>query len=182
MNVEPPSDEVWREVEAMVENQRSALLAWLRRRGVRSFADQCDVLQNIKVRLARWLSRKKREPSGGTALVATGLIRTAMRRLIVDRHRHCQRIPQASSDGIEGIPWAGDTQCRQTDLADNVAQALLAVPEADASLIRLAYFEGISQAELSQRFGVCPGTISRRIDRILQQLRRASEQQGGLHA
>lgn len=181
MSVDPPSDEVWCEVEATVENQRFALAAWLRRRGLR-FEDQVDLLQDVKVRVANWLTRKARGLGEGATVVAPGLVWTAMKRLIIDRQRYLQRLPHENVDEIEAIALLEDMPSQQVVLAETVAKALMAVSESDASLIRLAYLEGVTHAELSQRFGVCLGTISRRINRILQQLRRTSEQQGGLHA
>jgi RNA polymerase sigma-70 factor (ECF subfamily) len=57
----------------------------------------------------------------------------------------------------------------------DVAHALSRIPEAHREVLTLAYFEGLSQREISRRTGIPLGTIKSRTTAALKILRRAME-------
>jgi RNA polymerase sigma-70 factor (ECF subfamily) len=54
-----------------------------------------------------------------------------------------------------------------------VAQALARIPKEHREVLTLAYFEGLSQREISQRTGVPMGTIKSRTTAALKRLHRS---------
>jgi RNA polymerase sigma-70 factor (ECF subfamily) len=57
----------------------------------------------------------------------------------------------------------------------DVARALSRIPEVHREVLTLAYFEGLSQREISQRTGVPLGTIKSRTTAALKRMRQAME-------
>ena len=55
----------------------------------------------------------------------------------------------------------------------DVATALTRIPEEHREVLTLAYFEGLSQREISQRTGIPLGTIKSRITAALKRLHRS---------
>jgi RNA polymerase sigma-70 factor (ECF subfamily) len=55
----------------------------------------------------------------------------------------------------------------------DVARALSRIPEEHREVLTLAYFEGLSQREISQRTGIPLGTIKSRTTVALKRLRRS---------
>ena len=60
--------------------------------------------------------------------------------------------------------------------------ALESLPEEQLRLVRLAFFDGLSHAEVAQRTGLPLGTVKSRIRLAFSRLRRALEANGVVEA
>ncbi|KQU53387.1 RNA polymerase subunit sigma [Bosea sp. Leaf344] len=80
--------------------------------------------------------------------------------------------PQAEPDRLM------DAQQREEALR----LALGSLPEEQLSLVRLAFFEGLSHAEVAERTGLPLGTVKSRIRLAFSRLRRALEAEGVVEA
>jgi len=162
-------EDVWRLVLHAIEPQKPELLAFLRKKGIRDALDQESYLHDLMVRLVQYA--RNRLPSSGAAgsdqVLETPLIWATLRNLFIDDYRRLQRWKGELPDGLavrdeEGLPM---------EQTEQVAAAMSLLSESDALLIRQVFFEGCQLVELSQRMQRCPGTISRRLKRIIESLR-----------
>jgi RNA polymerase sigma factor (sigma-70 family) len=102
------------------------------------------------------------------ASFATWLYRITRNRA-ADVNRRRQARPQAAGENpLRGIP-GGQEREASVDGWD-VARALSRIPEEHREVLILAYFEGMSQREISRRTGVPLGTIKSRTTAALKRL------------
>jgi RNA polymerase sigma-70 factor, ECF subfamily len=105
------------------------------------------------------------------ASFATWLYRVTRNRA-VDLNRRRQVRPQsAGEDWLQAVPGGPEPEA-SIDGWD-VAEALSRIPEKHREVLTLAYFEGLSQREISQRTGVPLGTIKSRTTAALKRLHRS---------
>jgi RNA polymerase sigma-70 factor, ECF subfamily len=105
------------------------------------------------------------------ASFATWLYRVTRNRA-VDLARRRQARPQSSGDNwLQAIPGGPEPEA-SVDGWD-VARALSRLPEEHREVLTLAYFEGLSQREISRRTGVPLGTIKSRTTAALKRLHRS---------
>jgi RNA polymerase sigma factor (sigma-70 family) len=105
------------------------------------------------------------------ASFATWLYRITRNRA-VDLNRRRQVRPQfAGDDRLRAIPGGPEPEA-SVDGWD-VAEALSRIPEEHREVLTLAYFEGLSQREISRRIGVPLGTIKSRTTAALKRLHRS---------
>lgn len=75
---------------------------------------------------------------------------------------------------LERIPAGGasvESQVQQNLDRERIMRALATLPESQKEVILLAYYEGFSQSEMSERLGLPLGTIKTRVRLAMQKLR-----------
>jgi RNA polymerase sigma-70 factor (ECF subfamily) len=94
--------------------------------------------------------------------------------------RHSSR--RASDDALAFLPGTGDIAEQAGARADAVyvRAALAALPDTQREAITLAYFGGLSHAEIAERLGVPFGTVKGRIRLGMTKLRLAFEPSPGM--
>ncbi len=136
-----------------------------------------EITQDVMVTL--WLKADLFDPSKAAA--ATWLYRIARNRR-VDRQRrerlsfrdtadYVQDLIDTQSDGPETI---ADVQGRD----DGVRIAMQALPQDQRALVEMAFFDGLSHAQIAALTGVPLGTVKSRIRLAFSRLRRLLERQG----
>jgi RNA polymerase sigma-70 factor, ECF subfamily len=102
------------------------------------------------------------------ASFATWLYRVTRNRAVdLDRRRRVR--PQSAGESSLRVVPGGPEPEASIDGWD-VARALSRIPEEHREVLTLAYFEGLSQREISQRTGVPLGTIKSRTTAALKRL------------
>jgi RNA polymerase sigma-70 factor, ECF subfamily len=113
-----------------------------------------------------WRAAASFDPS--RASFATWLYRVTRNRA-VDLSRRRQARPQSAGENPLRAVRGGPEPEASIDGWD-VARALSRIPEEHREVLTLAYFEGLSQREISQRTGVPLGTIKSRTTAALKRL------------
>jgi RNA polymerase sigma factor (sigma-70 family) len=116
-----------------------------------------------------WQGAGSFDPS--RASFATWLYRLTRNRAVDLARRRQVRPQSAGEDRLREIPGGPEPEA-SVDGWD-VAQALSRIPEEHREVLTLAYFEGLSQREISQRTGVPLGTIKSRTTAALKRLHRS---------
>jgi RNA polymerase sigma-70 factor (ECF subfamily) len=106
------------------------------------------------------------------ASFATWLYRIARNRAVDMARKRRLRPTSVGEDPLQIIPATSENPEASVDSWD-VARALSLIPEAHREVLTLAYFEGLTQREISQRTGVPLGTIKSRSTAALKRLYRA---------
>jgi RNA polymerase sigma-70 factor (ECF subfamily) len=146
----------------------SLILRILRDRG-----EAEDVLQEVFVRV--WDRAESYSPALGTP--SSWLVRVARNRAI-DRLRS-RHVRAKLSDPIASAPPAVDetmtadpeARASHEQRRSAVRAALEELPHEQRILVDAAYFEGFTQSELAEKFGVPLGTVKTRIRAAMQALR-----------
>jgi RNA polymerase sigma-70 factor (ECF subfamily) len=141
----------------------------------RSIAE--EITQDVMVTL--WLKADLFDPSKAAA--ATWLYRIARNRR-VDRQRRERLTFRDPADYVqdlvdtqsEGPETTADVQGRD----DSVRRALQALPQDQHALVQMAFFDGLSHAQIAALTGVPLGTVKSRIRLAFARLRRLLERQG----
>ena len=116
-----------------------------------------------------WQAAASFDPS--QASFATWLYRITRNRS-VDLNRRRQARPQSAGDTQLHTVRGGPEPETGVDGWD-VARALSRIPEEHREVLTLAYFEGLSQREISRRTGIPLGTIKSRTTAALKRLHRS---------
>ncbi|MBA3317277.1 MAG: sigma-70 family RNA polymerase sigma factor [Gemmatimonadales bacterium] len=117
----------------------------------------------------------RRSPAS-TWLVMIARCRT-LDRLRVRKRRANQAVAYSAvsaldrEDGSTADEMAG-TQPRGDDWPSGLAGALAALPAEQQKVVQMAFFAGLSQAEIARQIGIPLGTVKTRIRLALQKLRR----------
>jgi len=150
----------------------SSLLFTILIRIVRNEKEAEDLLQEIFVRVwekagsfnetlgppSVWLSRIARNLA--IDRLRSGIFRTREKEEDLDNHFQLQ-------DGGDGPDQAAIQSQQRTE----VAEALAALPPEQRELIECAYFQGYTQSELAEHFGIPLGTVKTRIRAGMSALR-----------
>lgn len=127
-----------------------------------------DVLQQVLLEV--WQRSESYDPSRSGLL--TWVLTIARSRAIDELRR---RIPEPI-DPASAIERATESHAADSE-ADGlleqwrIAAMLERLPHEEAGLLRLRFYEGLSQSEIAERTGVAPGTIKTRMVNGLRQLR-----------
>jgi RNA polymerase sigma-70 factor (ECF subfamily) len=136
-----------------------------------------DATQEVFV--AAWRARERFDPTRGPLVGwLTGIARNKVKGALRDTGRH--PVPAAGTADLAAAPGAASTAAFASThdevdaLADRlvVARSLRALPERAASVVRLAYLEGLSHQEVADRLAMPLGTVKSDIRRGLERLRR----------
>lgn len=99
----------------------------------------------------------------------------------LDQKEQLLSIDAFDTEDGNGVDYIPDKKENVADTAinrlmwDKLHDCLSALSEEEQTLIRQHYFEGISQVELSEKYGVNQSSISRKISKILLKLKKLME-------
>jgi len=156
-------------------DRHAAAVFGLARRMLARVEDAEEVVQDVFAQVWRDATRYAEE----RASVAGWIVMLARTRAI-DRLRARRARPDLEH-GVEPsiappLP-AGDRSPEQTASAAEdgrkVKQALASLPEAQRTLVELAYYEGLTHSEIAERTGVPLGTVKTRLRTAMATLRSA---------
>ncbi len=137
--------------------------------------DAEEVVQDVFAQVWRQATRYE----GARATVAGWIVMLARTRAIDRVRARNARPDQAAAvdpDAIAPISAAGpdpETVTLSAEDARGVQRALDRLPEAQRSLVDLAYYEGLTHAEIAARTGVPLGTVKTRLRTAMMTLRDA---------
>ena len=133
--------------------------------GDATLSEEC--VQDVFVAL--WRRAADFEPN--RARLTTWLFVVARNRA-VDLGRQKARRPEVRDD-LEPAGSAADPAdlAAEQDEAQRVAEAMAELPEEQLAVLRLAYFDGLSHAEIAARTGIPLGTVKGRMRLALERLR-----------
>jgi len=131
-----------------------------------------DVVQEAFIGI--WNQAGRFEFSKGRPI---GWIIMIARRRAIDRIRKCQAHDRAElrfreSNGC--TRFAGDDvqqEAAHSDVTAHFRELLARLPEAQAAIVRLTFYGGLSQREIARREGVPLGTVKTRIELALKKLK-----------
>lgn len=143
-------------------------------------ADAEDVVQDVFTQAWRQASRydHRRATVAGWLLMMT-------RARAIDRVRARSARPATSSAADTSLPELPDpgpgieAEAITTQSAERLRQALGELPDAQRRAIELAYYEGLTQADIAETMKEPLGTVKTRMRLALQKLRAALQGSGG---
>ena len=125
-----------------------------------------DLVQETMMRL--WRSADRFDPQRGNE---TGFVAAVARNAAIDMSRRRATrasIPVAEPDDlVPPVPSPGDKIATSV----TVRSALASLPPVQGDLLRLAYFEHLTQPEIADRLGIPVGTVKSRTFQALRALR-----------
>jgi RNA polymerase sigma-70 factor (ECF subfamily) len=125
-----------------------------------------EVVQELFVRI--WREAAKFDPARGE--VKSYLVRMA-RSMAIDRLRssasRAKREESYAAEAVEENPSSAASEQGRL-----VKQALSQLPEDERNILVAAYFEGYTQSELAERFGLPLGTVKSKVRQGMQKMRR----------
>ena len=65
-------------------------------------------------------------------------------------------------------------------MQDRVADVLRQIPAQEAGLLRMRFYDGLSQSQIAERTGIPLGTVKMRMVQALERLRELLEADGGV--
>lgn len=101
--------------------------------------------------------------------------------VIWSRRRAIVNTDPADYETLDLLPAGGastEAQVEQTLERERIMRALKAIPESQRQVIMLAYFEGCSQSEMTQKLDQPLGTVKTRVRLTIQKLRIELENDG----
>jgi RNA polymerase sigma-70 factor (ECF subfamily) len=124
-----------------------------------------DVLQNSLLRLLRALETV--DPTSTRAFF--GLAAAQIRRELLDLSRRCARSPRGSPGNPETLSPPGDTGLEAPALAEDsdldrwaaFHEAVEKLPAAEREVVGLVFYQGWTQAQVAELFGVTERTVRR---------------------
>ncbi len=157
-----------RAIELIFENYSIALLNAIRVI-VKSETIAEDILQQVLVKV--W--QKGDTFNSSKAGLYTWLIRIA-KNAAIDATRSKDFSKKKKSDSIDNYVFNGEAihQQRIQERNSGVWETVDQLPEAQRSLIDMAYFQGFTQQEISQELNIPLGTVKTRMRTALKTLRR----------
>jgi len=127
-----------------------------------------DLVQETMVRL--WRTADRFDPARGNE---KAYVAAVARNAAIDMARRAARRATVSTPEPDGLQDLGRPDADAVATRVAVRRALAALTEERRELLRLAYFEGLSQAEIAQRLEIPVGTVKSRTFQALRVLRSA---------
>jgi len=162
-------------LEALMKRYQ-AMLRSVVGRMISNDQDVSDVVEEVF--LGVWNQAEHFDTAKGKAI---GWIITMARRRAIDRVSRCQAYDRAemrfrvsTETGVSH--FAGDNveqEAENADMASMFQQLLAALPEAQATVVRMAFYRGLSQREIARETGIPLGTIKTRLELGVKKLRTA---------
>lgn len=92
------------------------------------------------------------------------------------RRRQTRKAERIQSLGGLSDPWTNPTEPNEAahpgwQVHESVHSALRSLPEEQRSVVRLAYFEGLTQSEIAEKLGIPLGTVKTRLRLAFDKLR-----------
>jgi RNA polymerase sigma-70 factor, ECF subfamily len=152
-----------------------SLLMGLALRIVRHHAEAEDLVHDVL--LEAWKSAASFDPRRGN--VRTWLT-VRMRSRAIDVIKSARMARNAGSDGLVGVVAAPKTADAKDVYANaRLATGLSALSDEQRSALELAYFDGLTCAEIADRQGIPVGTVKSRTAHALAKLRATFGADGG---
>ena len=151
-------------------NRYASLVYTLALRVVHVRSDAQDLLQEVLLQVWRQAGSYSRDRGSPEAWLLTIARSRAIDRLRSVRRRDRDLLPTGRSSAPEG---GGKVEGRmaQSDARLTLHGALARMPEAQRTVLEMAYFDGFTQSEIAARLGEPLGTVKTRIRAGLQRLR-----------
>ena len=159
---------------ARLYDRHAGTVFGLARRILNRLEDAEEVVQDVFTQIWREASRYER----GRATVA-GWVVMLTRARAIDRLRSRNARPDqhgTKSTLIQEVPASGWSPEEVTISAEDVRGvrgALAGLPEAQRTLVELAYYEGLTHSEIATKTGIPLGTVKTRIRTAMNTLRGA---------
>lgn len=159
-------DSLWREYG------RTVFAFLVRTIGDRGEAE--DVHQQVFVEA--WQRRRDYDPGRGKLL---SWLMTIARSRAIDNHR--RRKPEPTDPAIVEAGHDEQPHDPEQEMIErwHVAHLLRRIPSAEAELLRLRFYEELSQREIAARSGIPLGTVKMRMVQALERLRELIEDEEG---
>jgi RNA polymerase sigma-70 factor (ECF subfamily) len=139
------------------------------RRGV-SGANAEELVQEVMLQIWRRAETYRPEKAGA----ATWIFAIARNRLLDEARRPALAVaPAEEADKVPAEAVDDDFRIDTVRHAERLRQALVALPPEQSEIIRIAYYEGVSQRDLAARLGLPLGTVKSRTRLALERLREA---------
>lgn len=155
-------------IDELVRNNADDLLRYFRRR-LMNDADAAEALGEVLFTAWKLRRRVPAEPTQGRMWLfstAHNILRSS-RRTSVRRSAAVERL--VNEMRLTSTPIRNDTTI-------DVRDAISRLPEKDAELVRLIYWDGLASHEAAAVLGINPSTARSRLSRAKQQLRVALEE------
>jgi RNA polymerase sigma-70 factor (ECF subfamily) len=149
-------------------DRHSTQIFWLAMRILDDRGLAADASQEAFIAL--WRSRASYEPGRGRV---KWWLQSIVRNRAIDLRRRDRDIVLRTDDGLELNPSEDCTEDEVVALAqqEELHALLEALPVEQREVIELAYFAGLTHAEITQKLGIPLGTIKGRIRLALEKLR-----------
>lgn len=136
-------------------------------------AAAADITQEVF--LAAWRSRERFDPSRGP--LAAWLVGIAKNKIVDVYRKDGRQVPEINDPDGSQVERVADGRSPVDRLADRllVTEALNSLPERPREILRLAFFEDLTQEQIADRTGVPLGTVKSDMRRGLARLRRYLE-------
>ncbi len=166
---------------AALYRRHKAIIRTVIARVVHTDADVDDVIQEAFLEV--WKRAQTYEASKGKVL---GWMITMARRRAIDRVR--RRLAYARAEERMRLQNDGEEEARYRHVEEDavasersafVQQALATLPEAQREAVKLAFYGGLSQRQISAKTGVPLGTIKTRLELAIRKLHAALSSMGG---
>ncbi|MDQ2802068.1 MAG: sigma-70 family RNA polymerase sigma factor [Pseudomonadota bacterium] len=138
-----------------------------------SASDADDLAQETMLALWRkapYFDPAKGNPSTWVFTIARSLRITAL------RHEKGPDVLQQLAEDVPAKAPGADNRFAVAEQERRIADALKALPSDQAEVVRLAFFEENSHAQIERRLGIPLGTIKSRIRRAMPRLRAALDE------
>lgn len=162
-------------IEAIWREYADGVLA-VALRGVGERAAAEDVRQQVFAEL--WERRASYDPDRGTV---RAWVMTIARSRTIDHLR--RRVPTADTEAVERAraPAAGGAFESPEAAVERigVAELLRRIPARESGLLRMRFYDGLSQREIAERTGMPLGTVKMRMVQALERMRGLLEEGSG---
>ena len=164
-------DKQW--VERLVEENRSALLAYIRRH-VSNREDAEDMLQEVF--LSCYRHRESFDPARCSEKAWLYVITKNRLRQYYRDTRQTVSLDEMSESGAEPADSTAQEAVRLMECRDATAKLLLTLDERSRTVLVLRYFEGLDSQQVAERMGLSPVNVRVIQSRALNALREQAEQ------
>ena len=164
-------DEQW--VERLVEENRSALLAYFRRH-VSGREDAEDLLQEVF--LSCYRHRESFDPARCSEKAWLYVIAKNRLRQYYRDTKQTVSLDEMSENGAEPADSTAQEAAGLMECRDAVARLLLTLDERSRTVLILRFFQELDAQQIAQRMGLTPGNVRVIQSRAIASLRQAMEQ------
>lgn len=164
-------DDQW--VEHLVQNNRSALLAFLQRH-VANREDAEDLLQDVFLACYRHKDSFDPERCSETAWLFV-IAKNRLKQYYRDQ-KPVSSLEELADNGQEPADWSAQEAANLMECRDLVAKLLLTLDERSRTVLILRFFQELDSQQIAQRMGLSPVNVRVIQSRAIASLRQAMEQ------
>ena len=164
-------DDQW--VEHLVQNNRSALLAFLQRH-VANREDAEDLLQDVFLACYRHKDSFDPERCSETAWLFV-IAKNRLKQYYRDQ-KPVSSLEELADNGQEPADWSAQEAASLMECRDLVAKLLLTLDERSRTVLILRFFQELDSQQIAQRMGLSPVNVRVIQSRAIASLRQAMEQ------